>query len=142
MRISRPHIRFGQANGFVRSVATFLVLFAFADIAFPQVFCGEETGAKPCNSQALSAAEPIGDSAVEKKASFNPNNRIINSQQNQLPDQAPHEEDCFCCCAHLLLSDAFSVVGDSDPVAITYAPRYDSPVSPPLQSLDHPPRSA
>ena len=107
----------------VRMVAIAFLLFAGADLAFPQV-CGEE-------------AEALFPSQGKASTTF--------AHEDDSGEPAPHAastEDCFCCCSHIVSDDGASPLGK---LAILTAPDLVAPPSVPLapqQRLFHPPRLA
>lgn len=122
----------------VRGVALFFVLFTGADIALPQYFCGDgEIGGTPTDSASLYS--PADKSTVE-------NSEIVSGTNDSRPErpapEAPHNEDCFCCCAHVLPSLSFASAGApvlAEPSDILIS---SSVLSPPLRGTYHPPRIA
>jgi hypothetical protein len=128
--------RYGR---FVRAVAVFFLLFTGADILMPQYFCDDEIGgiSLPTAAAILNTEErSAGDRDVASVAGSD------DSRSRQPSDTAPHEEDCFCCCAHVLPGLAFTTVGTSE-MRLPSAPfvRQLLP-SPPLRGTYHPPRIA
>lgn len=119
----------------VRAVALFFVLFTGADIAMPQYFCGgEEIGGLPLTS--VIASTEAGESSTDRSA----------IPEAPLPgqdsDQVPHEEDCFCCCAHVLPGMAFNATAAGELKTPQPPLEQDSLPSPPLPLQYHPPRFA
>lgn len=117
----------------VRAVAVFFVLFTLCDIGLPQYFCGggEEVGGLPLH---LSATAETGD----RSDSFAPEA----PSQGQDSEQAPHEEDCFCCCAHVLAGLAITPVASAELKSQQFPLKLDSLPSPTLPLQYHPPRIA
>lgn len=77
----------------VRGIALFFVLFTFADLGFPQVFCPEEFGALVSEASHPSSSSNV----VAVMRACDP------SSGDMLPgNDTSHEEDCFCCCGHVL----------------------------------------
>ena len=77
----------------VRVVATALLLFAFADLSFPQI-CPEETGALPSGIEAANI-----------------------SHTGETSDSAPRRsslDDCFCCCSHIVSEPFAAPLGAAD----------------------------
>jgi hypothetical protein len=122
-----------------RVLALFFLIFTGADLFMPQYFCaGEEVGNLPPQSRvAKTNAGTIDESKTVALYSSQ------ESQPGESPErEAPHEEDCFCCCAHVLLGLSFKNAEYSEiksPRAPAEMPRL---LSPPLQSTYHPPRFA
>mgnify|MGYP003701059707 CR=1 FL=1 len=121
-----------------RVLALFFLLFTGADLFLPQYVCGgEEVGNLPLQTRVAKTSAGINDES----------NRVAlyssqESQPGESPEQAPHEEDCFCCCAHVLPGISFINTGYSElkspraPIETDWLP------SPPLQTAYHPPRFA
>lgn len=123
----------------VRVVAVFFLIYTGADILLPQYFCGgEEIGNLPLQTRL--ATTDTGAVNVDDAALIRTSN---NSHQDQQPDrEAPHEEDCFCCCAHVLPGLSFANIGYSELKSLRSPAKTDRLLSPPLQSTYHPPRFA
>lgn len=106
----------------VRVVAVLFLLFACADLAFPEI-CSEDN-ARLLPQQTATTSFPHGDDSGEPQ---------------------PHRsstEDCFCCCSHIVSSSfesslgALAILSSSDPGVAPSIPLA------PLQLLFHPPRLA
>jgi hypothetical protein len=123
----------------VRGVAIFFMLFTAADLTMPQYFCGDEMGGLPDSISYSVSANILPEGS--RIAAVN-----ISSSENSIPDQPsdqePHEEDCFCCCAHVL-SDSdfgrFNIFESRLPVASIVS---DPLPNPSLNGTYHPPRFA
>lgn len=106
----------------VRAVAVFFLLFACADLAFPEI-CSEDN-ARLLPQQSATTPFSHGDDSGEPQ------------------EHRSSTEDCFCCCSHIVSSSfdpslgAPAIVSSSDPVAAPGIPLA------PLQLLFHPPRLA
>ncbi len=140
MKNEQTKMWLGGHNAFVRGLAAFFLLFAFADMAFPQVFCREELGGLLNVRQ--DAASKSESSSIAREKSVVAVNDEDDSRQNDPSREAPHEEDCFCCCAHVLAGLNFqpNVLGAVKPLPfILYQ---DSIPNPPLRGTDRPPRIA
>lgn len=129
--------RYGR---FVRAVAVFFLLFTGADILMPQYFCDDEIGgiSPPITSAATSNIDEraVGDSKVAAVSDLD------DSRSRQPSDSEPHEEDCFCCCAHVLPSLPLTSAETSE-VRQPMAAFVNDPLpSPPLRGTYHPPRNA
>ena len=118
---------------FVRAVAVFFVLFTLCDIALPQYFCGggEEVGGLPLHLSATADAGDRSDSLTLE---------ATNPEQDS--EQALHEEDCFCCCAHVLAGLAITPVASAELKSQQFPLEPGSLPSPPLPLQYHPPRIA
>lgn len=127
--------RHGRA---VRAVAVLFLIYTGADLAMPQYFCGsEEMGGLSPNSSHINIARSERNEALVAALTSSDE-----SQPGQPSDEAPHDEDCFCCCAHILPSLSLSIVHTSElrsPSALLFE---DSHLSPPLRNTYRPPRFA
>ncbi len=141
MKNEQTKIWFGSNNAFVRGLAVFFLLSAFADITFPQVFCREELGGL-LNVRSAAASKSKSSSIVREKSVVAVNDDGGDSRQNDPSREAPHEEDCFCCCAHVLTGINFqpNIPGAVKP--LPFALHQDSIPNPPLRGTDRPPRIA
>jgi hypothetical protein len=127
-----------------RGMAVLLLAIAFFDLAIidiisPQI-CYDEFSTIAGAAPAQNVAETFDqDAAVE----------VAIGVRNSLPQQDSHsesspastEEDCFCCCSHIL--PCFSV----DCITPNTTPRVNIPLiaslpTPPPQDTFHPPRMA
>ena len=115
----------------VRAVAVFFVLFTVADITLPQYFCaGEEIGGLPLSATYTTEAASLGAETGTEAPSPGRDS------------EAPHEEDCFCCCAHVLPGLAVTPVAVAELRSLQPPLGLDSLPSPPLPLQYHPPRFA
>jgi len=121
----------------VRAVAVFFLLFTGADILMPQYFCDDEirgislpTVAAELNTEERSA----GDHVLVADSD--------DSRSRQPSDTEPHEEDCFCCCAHILPSLPFAPAEIFEARQPMAAFVNDPLPSPPLRGTYHPSRIA
>jgi hypothetical protein len=114
----------------VRVIAVLFLIYTGVEITAPQ-FCAEASGA-------VSISEVTDGYATTLSVSGR-----TNSDQEELPSQQPcPDEDCFCCCAHVVPGRATAVVALSDRKPDFTVPRNIDLPSPPLQSPYHPPRFA
>ena len=113
----------------VRVIATLILLYTGADLTVPQ-FCSEEMGI-PAVARASDVTRPTNYVAVTHRS---------DDSREDLPSESPSkDEDCFCCCAHVLPGDALAVVAvpqlHSDPgsherITLPFAP-VNTPYHPP-----------
>ncbi len=123
----------------VRGLAVFFLLFTGADLLLPQYFCGEgEIGGLPfeITASATRTPERAGDGQLMAAS------RPEDSRPDQQPDKAPHDEDCFCCCAHILPGLCLTNPGASEMKSPSVSIVSDSLPSPPVKATYHPPRIA
>lgn len=113
----------------VRVIAVLFLLYTGIEITVPQ-FCGE-------------ASEVLN---ISEAARENPGLFVISPSDNNdngLPSEKPSaDEDCFCCCAHVVPGRAQATIAVSDLMPSFTIPRnFDLP-APFLQGPFHPPRIA
>lgn len=127
----------GEKHGrLIRAVAIFFLLHAGADIALPQYFCPEDFGGHiaPASTASTDAARHGQRASAFDKSGGKP---------SETPsEQLPHVEDCFCCCAHVLLGADLSRVETYELNATQPDIKTDSLPSPPVRQMYRPPRLA
>lgn len=130
----------GNRHGLlVRVIAVFFLLYTGADLASPQ-FCTEELeGFSGYNQVSAATLSPTSDNARPTLAAS-----VSDSSRQEPPsDKTPDgDEDCFCCCAHVLPGMTFAVVqftAAHTPVPDVRSERIPSPT---LPNTYHPPRLA
>lgn len=118
-----------------RSLAIFLLAFAIFDMAIVDTFFPQL-----CNDEYLSSA-PIESIEAAINESVAITNRDSRSSRDSLPSSTPSstEEDCFCCCSHIVLGYAVNAVAPSAPPNAIIAADDILP-SAPAQNTYHPPR--
>ena len=115
-----------------RGIAVFFLLFTFADISSPHLCCEELDGLAESAALGAMVNVPVFDYGTTA---------IVNDQSRPQQPAKPtsSEEDCFCCCSHVLPGLSFTV-----PVlhfkALQADPQPDCLPTPPLSALYHPPR--
>lgn len=122
-----------------RVLAVFFLLYTGADILLPQYFCGgEELGNVPIHATAANLPNVTATKSSDVALYTSQHSRLGQSPERE----APHEEDCFCCCAHVLPSIGFGNLDYTEVTNQCAHARSDRLLSPPLQSTYHPPRFA
>lgn len=124
----------------VRGIALFFVLFAFVDLAFPEL-CGEGVQRFAGETHALAPADGGAGDTIQLITAVN-GVASNDSHRDQSPDQKPHAEDCFGCCGHVLPHLNLLKVSAPTSVPLQFTSARDDLPSPPLQSPYHPPRLA
>lgn len=114
-----------------RAVALFFILFAFADLSVPQLCC-EELGGSSLPSASLASSNNQSDELSLSLASGRP-------QQNPSKNTEESDEDCFCCCSHIVPGSHFNVALLEMKSAVTNPADNFLPTSPPDAQF-HPPR--
>jgi hypothetical protein len=121
-----------------RGIAIFMVAFAFFDMAvvdmfFPQLCVDEQT------PQFISSPIDTTDNSAGKIA----DNLTAVSNHDSQPDQDSHQsstdEDCFCCCSHIIPSQHVNVATLNFPPYPDDAALPSLPSAPPHGAF-HPPR--
>lgn len=99
---------------------------------FPQ-FCDEENSYNSSFSSTVLSSAPNRETVVVASTQF---------PDDQRPDSLPSDEDCFCCCTHVMPSPVFHSF-ESAELAITRntTHRIFIPSAPPDNPY-HPPRLA
>jgi len=121
----------------VRAVAILFLIYTALDLGMPQL-CREEMG-MPAFAQTTASAKNNSVEATQLSDAA----LSTNDYEGSLPSETPHsDEDCFCCCAHVL--PGIGVAPVAAPVLTTSLIPQQEPglLSPPLQSPYHPPRLA
>ncbi len=120
----------------IRAVAILFLLYTGGDILLPQYFCrGEEIGGLP-----LSTSVVIDKKSADTHQAFNVSSNP--TRPDEPHEQAPHTEDCFCCCAHVLPSFGISGSVNYESSQSANNSEMNSLPSPPLPHTYRPPRFA
>lgn len=118
-----------------RATALLFLIYTGVDLIFPQICCEEPVGAATTQSFA-----PSGEVATVNRstvASFDISEETRNQQGSEVPCR---DEDCFCCCAHVMPSPLFvEPSAAASNLGKGIRPRL-SIISAPLNTPDHPPR--
>ena len=121
-----------------RGIAIFLVAFAFfdmgvVDVFFPQLCVDEQT------SQSINSPVKAADNSAGKISDDLMAVRNHDSQPDQDSHQSSADEDCFCCCSHIIPGQHVNVA------TLNFPPQPDDVAIPSLPSAPphgtfHPPR--
>jgi len=119
-----------------RGMVIFLLTFAFFDLTivdmfFPQL-CGDEQAAPSVAGPVESTEDPADESAAI---------RDQDSQPSRDSHQLPIDEDCFCCCSHIIPSPYVNVAALNNPPQPGDPAVTSLPLAPPRGTF-HPPRLA
>lgn len=118
-----------------RATALLFLIYTGVDLIFPQICCEEPVGAATTQSFALYGEVKTANRSTV--ASFDTSEESRNQQGSEVPCR---DEDCFCCCAHVMPSPPFVEPGAADSnLGKGIGPRL-SIISAPLNTPDHPPR--
>lgn len=118
-----------------RVIVILLVLYAGFDIANPQL-CGEEFTPGPIS---LSFASEESDVEHSTSTALSRNER---EEQSESPSKPHNDEDCFCCCTHVLPGLTSHPNGSLDVRSGMSVLTRNNIVSVDLKALYHPPRIA
>jgi hypothetical protein len=117
-----------------RGVAIFLLAFAFFDLAVVDMFspqlCGDEQVPLSLTGPADSSEEVAGESGTIN---------THDSRPDQDSHQSPIDEDCFCCCSHIIPSPHMNVAASNCPPPPGASAITSFPLAPPRDTF-HPPR--
>ena len=117
-----------------RGVAIFLLVFASYDMAIVDVFfpqtCGEQQMSLPSSGPVGSTEESAGEKIAVKNH---------DSQPGQDSHESSADEDCFCCCSHIIPSPHVNVVTLNSPPQADDPAITSLPAAPPRGAY-HPPR--
>jgi len=132
-----------RLNRLRRGVAIFLLAFAFFDMAvvdvfFPQLCEDGQTSHSFTNPDKSTEKIAVGRSAGKIAAEL----ALIsdyNSQRDQDSHQSLLDEDCFCCCSHVIPSPHINVAAFNIPQQLDGPVITSLPSSPPQRAF-RPPR--
>lgn len=117
-----------------RGVAIFLLAFALFDLTIVDIFspqlCGDE-------QLSLSLTGPV-DSTEEVAGEWGAS-KTHDPQPDQDSHQSPIDEDCFCCCSHIIPSPQVNVIALNSPPQPGAPAIASLPLAPPRDTF-HPPR--
>ena len=126
--ISRRNTYSFTAARVFRGIAIVFLLYTGAEVTAPQ-YCNEAFGLTKTSAASASAAT----SAAGKK----------HSQKEQPSERhSSGDEDCFCCCAHVLPADIGGATAAPPAKTFLVEPQKSGLISPPLRSPYHPPRAS
>jgi hypothetical protein len=135
---SVSNTRSSRNRRLIRGIALLFLIYTAMDIAAPDLCRGETLGDGRLGLIAITSPPLTWDA--------NPSGARIAASDKQRPNEPSEEpaddDDCFCCCSHVLPGTVTALVAVSDlrsPVAFV---EYSSVPSPPLAPEFHPPRFA
>lgn len=126
-----------------RGIVLLFLIHTAAELAFPQ-FCGEMSSSFFGFGSVAVAAERIPTGSASRSISGG----VIQKAESTLPgvpnkdSELPKDEDCFCCCAHVMPSPLFV---DPETAQLVLLFDIQAPASIPTGSVHtpyHPPKSA
>ena len=121
---------------FARAIAILFLIYTGCDLASPELCKGDalgDGGGKPVIVTTWRDANEIIEvsNTIEQSTS-----------QNQIPEQPANDEDCFCCCTHVIPGTITVSLESADATAPSSILEHLSILSPTLPSEFHPPRFA
>lgn len=137
--LNRKHmvkIKHGQARQRVmRCVAILFLLYTAVDLAYPQI-CSEEN----FGEIAASEISVFGASQSDVAASILSVSAGKGSQRNLPQERESRDEDCFCCCAHIVPGIVFVSPIILEPKSVFPAQEQTSITQDKFEPPFHPPR--
>lgn len=119
----------------LKGVVLLLLTYTGAELAFPE-FCREGPLSVVVAQSAETTSRADSVDSLVRKESTAPG---IPNDERQKP---ANDEDCFCCCAHVMPSPLFVDPAVAEPVSLAYTPAAVSIPTGSLHAPYHPPRSA
>ena len=117
-----------------RATALLFLLYTGVDLVFPQICSEEPVGA--ATKQSVPASSGIN---ADFRLAVDVSKESRHEQNSEVPCR---DEDCFCCCAHVMPSPLFVEPSVADSNLGNGINRNLSLISAPLNTPDHPPRFA
>lgn len=123
---------------FARAITLLFLIYTGFDLASPELCKGDalgDSGGKPVIVTTRRDANEIIEvsNTIEQSTS---------QHQNQIPEQPANDEDCFCCCTHVIPGTITVSLESADATALSNILEQLSILSPTLPSEFHPPRFA
>jgi len=123
---------------FTRAIAILFLIYTGFDLASPELCKGDalgDGGGKPVIVATRADAKQINETSNAIKPS-------TNQDQNEIPEQPDIDEDCFCCCTHVIPGIITVSLESADATALSGILEHLSILTPTLPSEFHPPRFA
>lgn len=127
----RSHIGRLVQQSLLRGIAVLFLFYTGVDIAFTDYHRDE--------SLDLTTAVSFADSQDDGLAIIASSSAPADPFNGR---EVPRDEDCFCCCAHILPSPVFSDSSNAALAQLRGLPKRTTLPTAPIHSLYHPPRSA
>ena len=119
-----------------RAIAILFLIYTGIDLASPELCKGDapgDIGGMPV----IVATRGNAKQVIETNIAMEPS---TSRKQNQIPEQPASDEDCFCCCTHVIPGTITVSMEAADTTALSSIIEHLSIPSPPLPSEFHPPR--
>ena len=130
---SHPHTNRAIKRRPFRVIAILFLVYTGLDLTVPGV-CSEE----------FSEPGIVAVSAVANSPASLNSLRSVDLQRDFPQDRSPwrssQDDDCFCCCSHVLRGQVPTVIAAEELESCVSVPIHNPLLYPPLQSPFHPPR--
>lgn len=123
-----------------RGIVLLFLVYTGVELAFPQ-FCGERS-LSILGASSVLLADQRSSAKTAASTSVMQNSETTSPGLPEQDQEIPKDEDCFCCCAHVMPSPLFV---NPDTSALVISSGLQNRVSIPTGSVHapyHPPRSA
>ena len=123
---------------FARAIAILFLIYTGFDLASPELCKGDalgDSGGKPV----IVTTRRDTNEIIEVSNTIE---QPVSQEQNQIPEQPANDEDCFCCCTHVIPGTITVSLESADATAPGSILKHLSILSPTLPSEFHPPRFA
>ena len=130
--------RFVISRRLIRGIALMFLIYTAMDLAAPGV----------CRGEALGDGRPGLVAAAKRPTNQNTTTSIghkestSNQPTNEPSERPSDDDDCFCCCSHVIPGSVIGNIAVTDIRSISAYLEYVSVPSPPLARTFHPPRFA
>ena len=118
----------------MRCVAILFLLYTAVDLAYPQICAEENLSVAASHVSVLSAGQSNFTKSIR---SFSADD---GSQRNLPEDKEQADEDCFCCCAHIVPGVVFVAPEVVEPKQVFAVPVESSIPQDEFEPPYHPPR--
>jgi hypothetical protein len=138
MKLSLKNRTVRTRRRLARGIVMLFLIYTGLDLASPQLCKGDALG-DAGGRETIAATFCDGDENIPAQASIN---KSSGEQQDQPSEEPCNDEDCFCCCAHILPGTITVSLETSDAITpATFSGSLSTP-TPSLASEFHPPRIA
>ena len=127
-----------RKGSLLRVVVVLLLLHAGVDLAFPELCTEEGYGAGLSRTLDLSSRTNRTDGLRLVAAATSSDSK---DEPRSDPDSQPRDEDCFCCCTHVMPSPLFIAPVNAEPGLLANRHQDTNIAAPPPNNPYHPPRS-
>jgi len=129
------NIRKFRRSQLLRVIAMLFLLHSGVDMLFPQLCSNEEAFGGSFSTTSLAAT---GDVEVRKAFAVEASSEFPDDQRS---DQQHRDEDCFCCCTHVMPSPVFASPDNAELVVSISPVHHIFIPAAPSDNPYHPPRA-